>query len=34
MWNKKTDIPGLRFKREKGMERAAGEWQREEEGGR
>jgi len=31
---KKTDIPYLRFKGEKGMEGAAGKWQREEEGGR
>jgi len=30
----KTDIPDLRFKGEKGMEGAAGEWQREKEGGR
>jgi len=30
---KKTDIPDLRFKGEKGME-GAREWQREEEGGR
>jgi len=33
MYNKKTDIPDLRFKGEKGVE-GAGEWQREEEGGR